>query len=144
MKKICFVLINLIIFIISLSGCVKENDYNFETLVNSVEQIYIVEVERTEYYGDISIDYLMEIEEFDEILNDVTFLKFESSILLSPQNNTGINIMLVCNSEQYDYVIIGLRGIEEFKNNKQTYFYNAMCDKDAFNDILNKYYMQKL
>jgi len=33
-----------------------------------------------------------------------------------------------------------LKGIEEFKNNKQIYLYNALCDKDDFNEILNKYY----
>ena len=49
-------------------------------------------------------------------------------------------IMLVYNNEKYDYAIIGLRGIEKFKNNKQTYFYNAMCDEEDFNNILNKYY----
>ena len=142
MKKTRLILICLIVFIFSLSGCTKQYDYNFEELVNSVEEIYIVDIEREEYYGDISIDYLMKIEnEFENFLTDLTSLKFENSILLSPQNNTGINIMLVCNNEQYDYVIIGLRGIEEFKNNKQIYLYNAMCDKDTFNNILNKYYI---
>ena len=48
--------------------------------------------------------------------------------------------MLVCNSESYDYVIIGPNGIEEFKNNEQTYLYNEMCDVDEFNDLINKYY----
>ena len=141
MRKTRLILIYLIVFIFSLSGCTKQYDYNFEELVNSAEEIYIVDIEREEYYGDISIDYLMKIEnEFENFLTDLTSLKFEYSILLSPLNNTGINIMIVCNNEQYDYVIIGLRGIEEFKNNKQIYLHNAMCDKDTFNNILNKYY----
>ena len=140
MKKIWFMLINLFVFTISLSGCTKYYYYDFEEIA-VVEEIYIVEVERTEYYGDISIDYLMEIEEdFAVFLNELKSLEFESSPFLSPQNNTGINIMLVCNSEKYDYVIIGLRGIEEFKNNEQTYLYNAMCNEEDFNEILNKYY----
>lgn len=141
MKKIWFMLINLFVFTISLSGCTKYYRYDLEGIVDSVEQIYIVEVERTEYYGDISIDYLMEIEEdFDDFLNEVKSLEFESSPFLSPQNNTGINIMLVCNSEKYDYVIIGLRGIEEFKSDKQIYLHNAMCNEEDFNEIINKYY----
>ena len=141
MKKIWFMLINLFVFIISLSGCTKYYHYDFEEIAGSVDEIYIVEVERTEYYGEISIDYLMEIEEdFDVFLNEVKSLEFESSLFLSPQNNTGINIMLVCNSEKYDFVIIGLRGIEEFKNNEQTSLYNAMCNEEDFNEILNKYY----
>ena len=48
--------------------------------------------------------------------------------------------MLICNSEKYDYVIVGMSGIEEFKNSKQTYLYNACCNKKDFNDFLNKYY----
>jgi hypothetical protein len=141
MKKTRLILICLIVFIFSLFGCTKQYDYNFEELVNSAEEIYIVDIEREEYYGDISIDYLMKIEnEFENFLTDLTSLKFEYSILLSPQNNTGINIMVVCNSEKYDYVIIGLRGIEEFKNNEQTYLHNAMCNEEDFNEILNKYY----
>lgn len=56
MKKIWFMLINLFVFTISLSGCTKYYRYDLEGIVDSVEQIYIVEVERTEYYGDISID----------------------------------------------------------------------------------------
>jgi len=141
MKKIFFLLINLIVFIISISGCVKKNDYNFDKIVNSVEQIYIVEVQRDGYYGEITINYLMEVhEDVDVFMNDLESLNFQSSILLSPNNNTGINIMLVCDNEKYDYVIVGLKGIEEFKNNKQIYLYNALCDKDDFNEILNKYY----
>ena len=141
MKKTRLILICLIVFIFSLFGCTKQYDYNFEELVNSAEEIYIVDIEREEYYGDISIDYLMKIEnEFENFLTDLTSLKFGNSILLSPQNNTGINIMVVCNSEKYDYVIIGLRGIEEFKNNEQTYLHNAMCNEEDFNEILNKYY----
>ena len=141
MKKIWFLLINLFVFIISLSGCTKNYHYDFEEIAGCVEEIYIVEVERTEYYGDISIDYLMEIEEdFADFLNELKSLEFESSPFLSPQNNTGINIMLVCNSEKYDYVIIGLNGIEKFKNNEQTYLHNAMCNEEDFNEILNKYY----
>ena len=141
MKKTRLILIYLIVFIFSLSGCTKQYDYNFEELVNSAEEIYIVDIEREEYYGDISIDYLMKIEnEFENFLTDLTSLKFEYSILLSPLNNTGINIMIVCNNEQYDYVIIGLRGIEEFKNNKQIYLHNAKCATDKSNNILNKYY----
>ena len=141
MKKIWFMLINLFVFTISLSGCTKYYHYDFEEIAGFVEEIYSVEVERTEYYGDISIDYLMEIEEdFADFLNELKSLEFESSPFLSPQNNTGINIMLVCNSEKYDFVIIGLRGIEEFKNNEQTSLYNAMCNEENFNEILNKYY----
>lgn len=141
MKKIWFMLINLFVFTLSLSGCTKYYHYDFEKFAGFVEEIYIVEVERTEYYGDISIDYLMEIEEDSaDFLNELKSLKFKSSLFLSPQNNTGINIMLVCNSEKYDYVIIGLRGIEEFKNNEQTYLYNARCNEEDFNEILNKYY----
>ena len=128
MKKIYLVLINLVLFIVSLSGCTQNYHYDFEKLVGSVEQIYIVEVERTKYYGDISIDYLMEIEEdFDNFLNEVTTLEFKSSIGLSPKNNTGLSIMLVCNNEKYDYVIIGLRGIEEFKNNFSFNFQQKCC-----------------
>ena len=101
MKKIWFMLINLFVFTISLSGCTKYYHYDFEEIAGFVEEIYIVEVERTEYYGDISIDYLMEIEEdFVDFLNELKSLEFESSPFLSPQNNTGINIMLVCNSEK--------------------------------------------
>lgn len=134
-------LINLFVFTLSLSGCTKYYHYDFEEIAGFVEEIYIVEVERTEYYGDISIDYLMEIEEeFADFLNELKSLEFESSLFLHPQNNTGINIMLVCNSERCDYVIVGLRGIEEFKNNEQTYLYNARCNEEDFNEILNKYY----
>ena len=141
MKKIWFMLINLFVLIISLSGCTKYYHYDFEEIASSVEEIYIVEVERTEYYGEISIDYLMEIEEdFDVFLNEVKSLEFGSSLFLSPQNNTGINIMLVCNSEKYDFVIIGLRGIEKFKNNEQISLHNAMCNEEDFNKIINKYY----
>ena len=141
MKKKWLILVNLFILVISLSSCKKYYHYDFEGIIDSVEQIYIVQVERTEYYGDISIDYLIEIEEdFDSFLNELTSLEFESSLFLSPQNNTGINIMLVCNSEKYDYVIVGLRGIEKFKNNEQTYLHNAMCNEEDFNEILNKYY----
>ena len=141
MKKIWFKLINLFVFTISLSGCTKYYYYDFEEIVGFVEEIYIVEVERTEYYGDISIDCLMEIEEdFADFLNELKSLEFQSSLFLTPSNNTGINIMLVCNSERCDYVIVGLRGIEEFKNNEQTYLHNAMCNEEDFNEILNKYY----
>lgn len=65
---------------------------------------------------------------------------FSSNVIVSFRNNTGIDIMLVWDNEKYDYVIVGLKGIEEFKNNKQIYLYNALCDKDDFNKILNKYY----
>lgn len=141
MKKIWFKLIYLFVFTISLSGCTKYYYYDFEEIAGFVEEIYIVEVERTEYYGDISIDYLMEIEEdFTDFLNELKSLEFQSSLFLTPANNTGINIMLVCNSERCDYVIVGLRGIEEFKNNEQTYLYNARCNEEDFNEILNKYY----
>ena len=141
MKKIWFKLIYLFVFTISLSGCTKYYYYDFEEIAGFVEEIYIVEVERTEYYGDISIDYLMEIEEdFTDFLNELKSLEFQSSLFLTPANNTGINIMLVCNSERCDYVIVGLRGIEEFKNNEQTYLYNARCNEEDFNEIINKYY----
>ena len=141
MKKKWLILVNLFILVISLSSCKKYYHYDLEGIIDSVEQIYIVQVERTEYYGDISIDYLIEIEEdFDSFLNELTSLEFESSLFLSPQNNTGINIMLVCNSEKYDYVIVGLRGIEEFKSDNQIYLYNAMCNEEDFNEIINKYY----
>ena len=138
----CAILVNLFVVIISLSGCTNDYYYDFEKLIDSVEEIYIVEVERKEYYGDISIDYLIEIEkkDYDNFLNELTTLEFNSSIFLSPQNNTGLNIMLVCNSEKCDYAIIGLRGVEEFKNNKQTYLYNATCKEEDFNAVLNKYY----
>ena len=141
MKKIWFMLINLFVFTISLQGCTKYYHYDFEEIAGFIEEIYIVEVERTEYSGDISIDYLMEIEEdFADFLNELKSLEFKSSLFLSPQNNTGINIMLGCNSEKYDYVIIGLNGIEEFKNNGQTCLHNAMCNEEDFNEILNKYH----
>lgn len=141
MKRIFIILISLFLFVISLSGCTNYYHYDFEKLNDSVKHIYIVEVQRNEYYGEISIDYLMEVEEdVDNFINELESLDFRSSILLSPENNTGVNIMLVCDSEEYDYVIVGLNGIEEFKNNKQTYLYNALCNKDAFDEILNKYY----
>ena len=141
MKKIWFKLINLFVFTISLSGCSKYYRYDFEELVGYVEEIYIVEVERTKYYGDISIDYLVEIEEdFADFVNELKSLEYNSSLFLHPQNNIGINIMLFCNNEKYDYVIVGLNGVEKFKNNEQTYLYNAWCTEEDFNEILNKYY----
>lgn len=139
MKKISIILISLFMFL--LSGCNHYYRYDFNELIDSVDEIYIVEVHRTEYYGEISIDYLKEIEnEFEDFLKDLSDLEFVYSIFLSPQNNSGMAIMLVYNNEKYDYAIIGVRGIEKFKNNKQTYFYNAMCDEEDFNNILNKYY----
>ena len=141
MKKVLIILINLFLLTIPLNSCTNYYHYDFEKLNDSVKHIYIVEVQRNEYYGEISIDYLMEVEEdVDNFINELESLDFRSSILLSPENNTGVNIMLVCDSEEYDYVIVGLNGIEEFKNNKQTYLYNALCNTDAFDEILNKYY----
>ena len=141
MKKIINILIIFFIFIMSLTGCANHYHYDFEKLNDAVKHIYIVDVQRDGYYGEITINYLMEVhEDVDVFMNDLESLNFQSSILLSPNNNTGINIMLVCDNEKYDYVIVGLKGIEEFKNNKQIYLYNALCDKDDFNKILNKYY----
>ena len=123
------------------SGCNNHYYYDYNELTSSVKQIYIVEVQRSEYYGEISIKYLKEIkEEFNVFLEDLSELRYESSVLLSPQNNTGKAIMLVYSDEEYDYGIIGLNGIEKFKNNTQTYLYNARCDEDKFNLILDNYY----
>ena len=141
MKKTYIMLIILLIVTISLSSC-NNYHYNFDELIDSTKQAFIVEVERTEYYGDISINYLKEIEgeDFDNILNDITTLEYETSILLHPQNNSGLAIMLVCNTDRCDYAIIGLRGVEEFKDNKQISLFNAKCNRDDFNNILSKYY----
>ena len=140
MKKTYIMLIILLIVTISLSSC--DYHYNFDELIDSTKQAFIVEVERTEYYGDISINYLKEIEgeDFDNILNDITTLEYETPNMLHPNNNTGLAIMLVCNTDRYDYAIIGFHGVEEFKDNKQISLFNATCNHDDFNNILSKYY----
>ena len=144
MKKTYIILIILLIVTISLSSLSSCNDhhYNFDELIDSTKQAFIVEVERTEYYGDISINYLKEIEgeDFDNLLNDITTFEYETSVLLHPKNNSGLSIMLVCNTDRCDYAIMGLHGVEEFKDNKQIYLFNATCNHDDFNKILSKYY----
>ena len=99
MKKIWFMLINLFVFTISLSGCTKYYHYDFEEIAGFVEEIYIVEVERTEYYGDISIDYLMEIEEdFADFLNELKSLEFKNNEQTCLHNAK-------CNEEDFNEIL---------------------------------------
>ena len=141
MKKIIFVLIGLISALLLLTGC-GHYYYDYDELTDSVQQIYIVDVQRSEYYGDITVEYLEEVEgeDFNSLLEQLSNLRYEWSVLLEPQNNTGRSIMLIYNREDYDYAIVGLTGIEKFKNDEEVYFKNAVCDEDAFSQLLSNYY----
>ena len=143
MKKIKCILTCLIIcfFVTVLYSCTSSY-YVDSSITDSAKEIYIVDVERSEYYGAISIEYLKEIpnDVFNTFSQDLSQLKYESSIFMSPKNNVGKAIMIVYNDEICDYCIIGVNGIEKFKNNEQIYLHNVKCDDGEFEFVLEKYY----
>lgn len=140
MKKIMCLLF---VIIFSLVGCSNSYKYDFGKLYGNIERAYIVEVKRANYYGSITIDYLQEIYDIGSIADDINKIEYVSSISLSPKNNEGINIMVVCSNIDFDYAIIGVNGVEEFKNDMQTSLYNARCDSTTYCDIINKYYKSR-
>ena len=123
-----------------MAGCAKEYFYDYTELSSSVKQVYIVEVQRSEFYGDISIEYLKEIKDYDIFLQDLSNLRYEYSSFLEPENNKGKVIMLIYDDADYDFGVVGPNGIEKFKDNKEVYFYNARCDENELSLLINKYF----
>lgn len=140
MKKI-FLLFPVFVFAFLLTGCTEEYYLDYNEMTHMIKRVSIVEVQRNEYYGEISIEQIKELNETDlaVFLGELTELKYEYSVFLEPENNTGLSIMLTYDSPDYDYVIIGKNGIEKFKDNKELSFFNARCDENEFLKIVNRY-----
>ena len=124
------------------TGCTKEYYLNYTELAATVNEAYIVEVQRSEYYSEASVEYIRQIRdgELDDFLMKLSNLRFEYSVFLEPANNTGKAIMLKYNGTDYDYTIIGKNGIEKFKDGEQKYLYNATCDENALSSLINEYF----
>ncbi len=144
MKKTICILVSILIISIMVISCsiYKDFPYDYNELLENVQEINIVDVERDGYDGELNISILEEVDknDYNDFLLSLSNITYESGILMHPHNVTGVSIMLIYDSINHNYDLVGTRAIEKFENNIKTIHMNMGCNSDEFNNLINKYY----
>ncbi len=145
MKKTISILVRIVsilIFFIIIISCslYKDFSYDYNELLENVQVINIVDVDRDGYDGELNISILEE-NDYNDFLLSLSNITYESGILMHPHNVTGVSIMLIYDITNHNYDLVGTRAIEKFENNIKTIHMNMRCSNlDKFNNLINKYY----
>lgn len=131
MKKILFVTL-LLPILLTFTGCNKKT-YSFQSSVDEIENIEIVEAENS---LEFTITKTLSETEISNFLEQFKTIKFNSYYVGDPMSVNGNAVKITYQNGDYEMICYYWA---EYVKNGEVYFIRKSCDEKDFNELLNSF-----